>query len=194
MGKFEKKYQIGIIVCGLLTLLGIVAIIGSFSVAQSDEAYICLAMMLFILYYTVSGYKVPHGDMLKYLMWAFAIILLRKASIELNYNEITGTVMVGLSALMTAYISGRLNRINQNKYFCAVIGGCLLYDIVSIIISTSGAAQERRSLQEHICAYTLLSGSIFALHTCCVITCTKKPALQRRKNSANMICNTLVNA
>lgn len=79
--------------------------------------------------YAILGYKKPHGNMLKYLFIAFATALalnicLGKA-VENTVSAIT-TIFTCLASLILTYISGRLNKIGNNRVLL-ILTGVLLF-------------------------------------------------------------------
>ena len=145
----EDKNSIGIKKIIVLVLLGILTGFGLFielfgfinyrSYFSSGE-YLNLVTYsitsLLLLYYAIKGYKIPHGNLLKYLFFLFAVSCLggilstasNRTTIDIVYNYMRGVVV-----LMTAYIAGRLDRFKQNKIMMSIIG--LIMFVSSLIES-----------------------------------------------------------
>ena len=98
-------------------------------VPNSKTMFICLSYIL-ILYYVFYGYKKPHGNLLKYIMLFFALLLVNEIALEAGdkYPNLVSEKIVlpitisGICIVMISYISGRLDRFNKNIYlFTAVL-------------------------------------------------------------------------
>ena len=79
MEKQGKKILVYVIM-GLLSLAGIVSeiVICTYGISFpmiAETIFTCL-MFVLVAYYAVSNFKVPHGNLLKYLFLAFSIISL----------------------------------------------------------------------------------------------------------------------
>lgn len=108
-----------------LTLFGIVETILHIKadVPTSKTILICLSYLL-ILYYVFYGYKIPHGNSLKYIIIFFSLMLVNEIALEaggkypgLNQKTILFSVMVtGITIIIVSYISGRLNKYENNSY------------------------------------------------------------------------------
>lgn len=97
-------------------------------VAISKTMFICLSYIL-ILYYGLFGYKVPHGNLLKYLMIFFALLLVNEMALEAGgkYPNLSSEAIVlpititGICIIIISYISGRLNRFNKNIFLFTIV-------------------------------------------------------------------------
>jgi len=97
---------------------------------------------LFVLYYILAGYKKPHGNMLRYLMLAFAFAII------LDVSKSEGipfyAPLRAATVFLIGYIAGRLNKINQNKVLMSIVfalifaAGCIVAKTIptrSVIIN-----------------------------------------------------------
>lgn len=140
--KFKKSYWIGIIIYAILTVIGFTATI--FRVVNNRgtiDGVIVMQMvsLLMIVYYTFAGYKKPHGNQLKYIIWSFAMQCVFGAIHTWNeYDTLTKLLRV-LPALMAVYMSGRLDRLNENKTITTIILALKAYTCFKSI-SVSAAA------------------------------------------------------
>ncbi len=86
-----------------------------------------ISLVLYVLtgFYTLFGYKKPHGNLLKYLFIAFAISLILNVCLT-NIAESAITVIISLcsclAALILMYVSGRFHKIEKNRILLIVAG------------------------------------------------------------------------
>ena len=145
MEKKSNGKTIALIVLGLLTAFGLVVEIINgikYSAGSSSGAYFNLvtycATSLLLMYYAVTGYKKPHGNLLKYLFLLFTLCCLgsilsidvEQSMYDIAYNYIRGIVVV-----MTAYVSGRLDRFKQNVILMSIIGVLMLASSITQILA-----------------------------------------------------------
>lgn len=117
-------------IAGLLTAYGVYETIRHIGadVPTSKTMFICLSYIL-ILYYGLFGYKVPHGNLLKYLMIFLALLLVNEVALEAGgkYPNLTSetillpTSITGICIIIISYVSGRLDRFNKNIYLFTVV-------------------------------------------------------------------------
>lgn len=93
-------------------------------------------LSIIIIWYSFIGYKKPHGNTLRWAFLAFALYLGFHASVDLYLMKefISGEVML-LAAIIIAYISGRLNKIEKNKKLLILVGLLVLADAVMYFIN-----------------------------------------------------------
>ncbi len=130
--RLSNNKLIVLILLGLLTSFGLFVELFSFinySSYFSSGEYLNLVTYsitsLLLLYYVVKGYKIPHGNLLKYLFILFAVSCLggilstasNRTTLDIAYNYMRGIVV-----LMTTYIAGRLDRFKQNKLMMSIVG------------------------------------------------------------------------
>ena len=97
-------------------------------VPVSKTMFICLSYIL-ILYYGLYGYKVPHGNLLKYIMLFFALLLVNETTLEasgkypglVNEAILLPLAITGICIVIISYISGRLHKFNKNIYLFAIV-------------------------------------------------------------------------
>lgn len=150
---FSNSTKIGIIV---LTVLSIVV---AFSYVYSSIMYysglhllieVIPTVFLFIAvaYYALKGYKKPHGDLLRYVFLVFAIknfvaiIADVMSLVELEVidsssitNALLEITLRGVSIIITAYVSGRLDKVEKNKVLLVILvlshlANMILWDVV----------------------------------------------------------------
>ncbi len=84
---------------------------------------------LFVFYYAVWGYKIPHGNLLRYLMLLLAVVT--AVSIHqmlLDYPELPWPVLLSsnVAAVLIGYMAGRLHKVKKNIIVVAIVTILLL--------------------------------------------------------------------
>jgi len=82
-----------------------------------------ILMYLVIAYYVFLSFKKPHGNSLKVIMIIFAFYLAILS--ELIYSEVI-PFMLPVSAVLVAFISGRLDRFVQNRILMSLVAILLI--------------------------------------------------------------------
>ena len=130
----KKGTKVGLIVslvlCAAVLINGAISIGNLFSVGNTLFAIYALSdivMAALILLYLFFGYKKPHGNMLRYLFFVFSIYnaFLGIAGMAGEAEFITGCLSV-FAALIIAYVAGRLDKINKNRFVLIFVGLLLL--------------------------------------------------------------------
>lgn len=153
MNSSKSKKILVYVIMGLLSLAAIyseiVMCIQKNTFSFTVEAIITCAMFVLIVYYAVSSYKIPHGNLLKYLFLAFSIMcflgLLSSSpnSLLTESERYVFRVLRGAVVILSTYIAGRLDHIKQNMVFMVICAILLLatslemlfiYKIVDIIL------------------------------------------------------------
>ena len=96
-------------------------------VSISKTMFICLSYIL-ILCYGLFGYKVPHGNLLKYIMLFFALLLVNEMALEAGgkYPNLSSEAILwpisitGICIVIISYIAGRLHKFNQNIFLFSI--------------------------------------------------------------------------
>ena len=135
--------KITLIVLGALTALGLLIELISAIRYRADYTYGSFLAFIgyavtsvLLLQYALAGYKVPHGNALRYLFLLFALVCLvgivsvvgETTKADAGYNTLRGVVVI-----LSAYVAGRLDHFKENVIIMSVIGVLML--ISSIIIS-----------------------------------------------------------
>lgn len=124
------KFQIAMLcIAGLLTAFGVIETIIHIKadVPTSKTIIMCLSYLA-ILYYGAYGYKVPHGNTLKYIIFFFALILVNELALESGgkypglapETTIVPAALTGFCIIFASYVSGRLHKFNRNIYLCSI--------------------------------------------------------------------------
>ena len=122
------------IICGILTTFGIVACIISLANGAKGiwivSDVVCLLVSVFVGYYAFSGYKKPHGNILKYLILVFTLIPLiniyQLVQLENAWVAVTRAIIVGL----LCYSAGRLHRVKQNIVIMSIVTALMILGVV----------------------------------------------------------------
>jgi len=129
------KIMLGISIA--LVIVGFVCNIIA-AVTVSVTTYVTpLIVYILILYYTFFCYKNPHGNMLKFLMLFFSASLITRMLVEFSLMNTVSLVFIPLSMIFIAYIAGRLDRINENRFYVVIVLLLLLYVSFATVSSTS---------------------------------------------------------
>jgi len=123
--KSNKGLVVGLIIAIVLviiTLVSNIAVVIQESTDTRTMAGISIANALFVLVYMFYEYKVPHGNMLRYVMLAFALNLglFGMMYYKAEGNHFISTLYIVLS-LAVAFMSGRLGKLKKNKILSIVI-------------------------------------------------------------------------
>lgn len=127
--KISTGAIVGIIVLAVLSVVALVcSIIGSkhyFGYLKLTPGFVAWVIMLVaIIYYAIAGYKRPHGNLLRVIFFLISITCLNgvidsaKCVPLFEGNALNLELFIigldGISALMIAYIGGRLDKIKKN--------------------------------------------------------------------------------
>jgi len=132
----RKRTNIVLVVMGALILMEMITSI--ISVIEhgiiSAMSLSAIASLVFIAIYGFILYKKPHGNILKYamLLLALAQVLNYADCLKMGYIEEYISIIGLISAGIVVYVSGRLNRIEQNKYLLMI---ALILELFNAIFS-----------------------------------------------------------
>ena len=115
-------------ILAILTAVGTIAevymtLVGYFSPQTFIQMVVYLFLLALIIYYVFNAYKKPHGDLLRYLFVLISFncltIILDEIESMYHYNLSLNYMrwfvgLIGIAAILSAYISGRLDKINRN--------------------------------------------------------------------------------
>lgn len=147
----EKPYVYIIYLAIALTICGLIATFTQINRIPVFRLCIIILGYLLVLYYTFIGYRTPHGNLLRYLILGFGILLILTGSSyalvtqpdpaeAVNELKVSSTNMMadllilGLCILLSGYIAGRLNKFEQNKYLFTLV---LILLIVRVFFSSN---------------------------------------------------------
>jgi len=127
------------IVCGILTAFG--AIVSVISLVNGNGKSVLffdvfsLALSMMVGYYALWGYKIPHGNLLKYIFLAYAIFVYAAIPITSKEDIVWRVVLQGIVVGSLCYTAGRLDKVKQNVVFLVLITAlmtfCVIVDINS---------------------------------------------------------------
>lgn len=152
--KLSTSQLVCAIVQAVLTLVGFTICLVTLCQADSSSAIapgiISVLMYALVIFYCVYGYKIPHGDLMKYVFLVFAF----ETAFLTSYYGITNpatteTALIGTaysvtmfaSSVMIAFMAGRLNRIKENEalgfmaLILLVIAGTITAFVLPVITS-----------------------------------------------------------
>ena len=138
----SKKTKVGLIVSIVLCVIllinsvtGIARNINGGRLIALIHAILSLIVALITIWYALIGYKQPHGNSLRFAYFVFSLTIGLRAIADSTGSEQYGKgVLLLIAALILAYISGRLNKIEKNKKLMVLVGILFLADaIISIV-------------------------------------------------------------
>ncbi len=134
----KSKHIVGSIVCGILTAFGIVASVisiigGSGSILFFDLFSLVLSVL--IGYYALWGYKKPHGNLLKFILLAYAAFVLAGIPTIIQARTTWWVILNGIVMGSLCFMSGRLDRIKQNACILAFVTAAMA---VAVSVDISG--------------------------------------------------------
>ena len=130
---------IGIVVLAILSVAALISyIVTSLKLFSGAPSLIDMIPVIIIFlataYYAAYGYKKPHGDLLRFTFLLFsarnfvAIIRDILALFELGQTDaasasftLWGIILRGVSIILIAYISGRLDKVKKNIFPLAIV-------------------------------------------------------------------------
>lgn len=113
-----------------LTIFGIVETLFHINadVPASKIMFTCLGYLV-ILYYVIFGYKIPHGNSLKYVILFFAFILVNEMALEAggkypnldSQTILLSTILTSICIIIVSYLSGRLDKFEKNNSLFVIV-------------------------------------------------------------------------
>ena len=137
----KKGTKIGLIISAIL--LAAVVVNSLFSAVKAFNigmilvaifAIIDVAMCVIILLYAFFGYRKPHGNMLKFVFFAYAISLALQGTVDIAGRSlyISGDLCI-LAGLLVAFVAGRLHKIEKNKFILIFVGLLIVAKTIVIL-------------------------------------------------------------
>lgn len=82
----------------------------------------------FVFYYGISGYKKPHGNMIRYLLLILAFYIASTIIVMVERWDIPWVMFAAsnFAAVLIAYMAGRLNKMKKNIVIAVIISVLLL--------------------------------------------------------------------
>lgn len=129
------------IVLGLMVLFVAFGIFTSLVTIKIGSYYIVPATLNILIYivmafYALVAYSKPHSNFLKYVLMLYALSVLFFALQSVN-NSFVFSLLMGINALLVAYMSGRLVKLRKNKI---VIGIVIVIFVIDIVITETTPA------------------------------------------------------
>jgi len=120
-----KKFKPGFIIAFVIVILALIGSVfgGFYRLSKGLLPVMSILTMILdigIIYYLFAGYKVPHGNMMKFLFLFFALVLSAKGARSIEYSRIL-PVLFNVSAVLIAFGAGRLNRIKELRVLLCIV-------------------------------------------------------------------------
>ena len=134
--KLSTGAIIGIVVLAVLSLAALISYIVMTveycsGVHRLFEIVATSVLFIAVAYYAIAGYKKPHGDLLRCVFLVFSaknfvaiisdILFLTEHSEFSQLGIILGIILRGISIILTAYVSGRLDKVKKNAVPLAIV-------------------------------------------------------------------------
>ena len=147
----KKSTKIGFLICLILAIAGLVVTAVSLvgRIAKPGDTIVPifhdavnLLIYIFVFYYVLIGYKIPHGNLLRGLFFGFSVNLILQITMPKPAGK-SGVILylsmlcIAFGALIIAYMAGRLNKIEKNKKLLIVSGFLLLAGCCLSVINRS---------------------------------------------------------
>ena len=139
----KKGTKIGLIITAVLLaavlVAGVFGAVQAFNAGRTTTAIFTMAdvvMCVLILLYAFFGYKKPHGNLLKLIFFVFAVYLALQGMLNIagQSSYAVGSMCV-LAALLIAYVAGRLNKIEKNKFILIFVGLLILARVIILFVT-----------------------------------------------------------
>jgi len=132
------------IICGVLTVFGIVASIISL-VSGSKGIWMvtdtaCIVLAVLAGYYVIFGYKRPHGNILKYTILIYSVVHLIILYTVVLLGETWRAVLNTIIIAVLCYIIGRLHRVKQNIILMGIV------TVLMVIVFIIGFVERKSTL------------------------------------------------
>lgn len=98
----------------------ILTMVRTYGLPMKISAAAALIMVILSAYYAVEGYKIPHGNLMRYLFLAFAVTFMIE-SILAQQASMPMTILTAIIALGSAYVAGRLGRYKEAGIIMAIV-------------------------------------------------------------------------
>ena len=160
----KKSTKTGLMILSILVFLGIAF---SFYTFISDftgkplgiQVHICLVFLMYfvVLLYSFWGYRKPHGNMLRFAMFVFGLMIIFKLVLpgrpDTSIVNFAANACDGFAAALITFISGRLQKIDKNKKLMIFVGVLMIVGILLLTISNSSFSITSfiRALSQPIC-------------------------------------------
>lgn len=128
-----NKNTIHRIIVAITALIGlavsIVCFIWRLNNLVSIRSFILVAIYYgFVFYYGISGYKKPHGNMVRYLLLILAFYIASSIIIMVERWDVSWVIFAAsnFAAVFIGYMAGRLNKFKKNIVLAVIISVLLL--------------------------------------------------------------------
>ena len=149
----KKPYNYVLYLAIVLTVIGLILTATQINKTPPVRVLIIASGYLLVLYYAFVGYQKPHGNLLRYLILCFGVLLILTTAVsalapqmepslpapdvanEVKASPTTmiiNSLIIGLCILLSGYIAGRLNKIRENRILFALT---LVLLIIRVFVS-----------------------------------------------------------
>lgn len=125
--KKENSFVLLIVIQLILTVSGLIGEVLTVIDGIADAGVTTWISDIFVtavyatsLYYCIAGYKIPHGNLMRYIMVLFAFSL-GMTSVNIDAETVIGVYALVICAVIVAYVSGRLDKIESNRILIAIV-------------------------------------------------------------------------
>ena len=164
MENIKKSTKIGLLISAILVLIGIGFSIFTFITDFTGrpigiQIHMCWVFVMYfvVLIYSLWGYKKPHGNMLRYVIFAFGLVIMLKLLLpgrpDTGAANYAANGCDGLAVTLIVFMSGRLQNIDKNKILMLTVGILLTAGgvILSFVNPAFNINSFARSLSQPIC-------------------------------------------
>ena len=139
----------------VILILNLIWIVCSFIFAKGNITFsyvACIVMFAAAVFYTCYGYKVPHGNLMRYLLLFSAVYsAVQYVFGGIAYPKFIITVYFVI-IILTAYLAGRLNRYTQGVIISILLLICRCVITVYFLTDVNGTGLEITFLNVMACA------------------------------------------
>jgi len=126
-----------IVMIGLSALLVFCLIAICINIKNPEFLYIAIISLIGyigIVFYAVYGYKIPHGNSLKYIYLIFALAVGFYAIHIYQYYRITA-ITSAVAAVVIGFMSGRLDRDSENTFIITAVSFLFAVGLIAAIVN-----------------------------------------------------------
>lgn len=143
----KTAQKIGLILTAVLLVFGLVCTAATLAMKIALPSTLAkLVLFLFLCFYAVFAFQKPHGNMLRYLMFIFAISMIFSLNNMVALHNQVAVILYPLAMVIVGFISGRLNKIEKNGWLALVVLALLLVCSVETLIGMKSLSANELSL------------------------------------------------
>ena len=144
MNKIEEKYglkPVHAIALFVILVLNITWIVCDFIIYGGHiTGYVLAEILMFVVvaFYALYGYKVPHGNHMRYLLLCHTGLVAYSLAKAAPDQEMYLNVVYLISIIASTYMAGRLHKLKQNIIISIIVLVCTcipLYEFINMFVS-----------------------------------------------------------